>query len=182
MEQPLDELYFQWLYSQVGDPRIKNPNRTYWKLLLQLYKKEFIWFVPNDDNRIEDGKDLRYEFVDAAELQDVDLDWVRLGCSMLELLIGLSRRLAFEAEGEPRDWFWHLIENLGLILITDKRMQNEDFARGYNDLIDLVLDRVIYRTYGPDGNGGLFPLRHTQNDQRKVELWYQLSEYVLERS
>lgn len=177
MEKPLDELYFQWLYSQVGDPRINNPNRTYWKLLLQLYKKEFIWLVPNDDNRIEDGKELRFEFVDAAGLQDVDLDWVRLGCSMLELLIGLSRRLAFEAEGEPRDWFWHLIENLGFIQLPDARWKDY-FENG----VDAQLDQVIYRTYEPDGHGGLFPLNHTQNDQRKVELWYQLSEYVLERS
>jgi hypothetical protein len=181
MDEPLDELYFKWLYSQVGDPRIKNPNRTYWKLLLQLYKKEFIWFVANDDNRIADGTDLRYEFVDAAGLQDVDDAWIRMGCSMFELLIGLSRRLAFEAEGEPRDWFWHLVENLGLILITDSRM-NKDYAGSYAELIDLVLDRVIYRNYNPDGSGGLFPLQHTEKDQRKVELWYQLSEYVLERS
>lgn len=178
MEKPLDELYFEWLYSQVGDPRIKNPNRTYWKLLLQLYKKEFIWFVPNDDNRIEDGRDLRFEFVDAVGLQDVDPDWVRLGCSMLELLIGLSRRLAFEAEGEPRDWFWDLIANIGLINFTDSWMKQ----RESEERVDMVLDRVIYRTYDYDGHGGLFPLQHTNNDQRKVELWYQLSEYVLERS
>ena len=176
MDEPLDELYFQWLYSQVGDPRIKNPDRTYWKLLLQLFKKEFIWFVPNDDNRIEDGKDLRFEFVDSAELQDVDPDWVCLGCSMLELLVGLSRRLAFEAEGEPRDWFWQLIENLELFGMTDR------FMRSDSQVVDDILDRVIYRNYDSNGVGGLFPLRRTPNDQRKVELWYQLSEYVLEHN
>lgn len=177
MEKPLDELYFEWLYSQVGDPRIKNPNRTYWKLLLQLYKKEFIWFVPNDDNRIEDGRDLRFEFVDAAGLQDVDPNWISLGCSMFELLVGLSRRLAFEAEGEPRDWFWHLLGNIGLRYCTDANF--EVFSE---EEIDAKLDAVIYRTYYPSGHGGLFPLENTTNDQRKVELWYQLSEYVLERS
>jgi len=180
MDEPLDELYFQWLYSQVGDPSIKNPNRTYWKLLLQLYKKEFIWFVPNDDNRIEDGKALRYEFVDAADLQDVDDDWVRLGCSMFELLVGLSRRLSFQAEGEPLDWFWVMIKNLGLDIFTDSWMSRNE--EEYNELVDVVLDRVIFRTYDADGYGGIFPLKQTDNDQRKIELWYQLSEYVLERS
>jgi hypothetical protein len=175
MDGPLDELYFVWLYSQVGEVEEKNPNRTYWRLLRQLYQKEFVWFVPNDDNRIEDGKELRIEFVDDARLEDVDIHWINLGCSMFELLVGLSRRLAFEAEGEPRDWFWEMLDNLDLARLND--------GRGFNpETVDEILDRVIYRTYDANGDGGLFPLKDTLNDQRKVELWYQLSEYVLERT
>ena len=174
MDEPLDELYFKWLYSQVGDPRIKNRNRTYWTILKQLYTKEFVWFVPNDDNRIQDGKELRYEFVDSEQLEDVDLNWVHLGCSMLELLVGLSRRLAFEAEGQPRDWFWHLMDNLG-VAYPDAYKYDEA-------AVDSILDRVIYRNYYWNGQGGLFPLQRTEKDQRNVELWYQLSEYVLERT
>jgi hypothetical protein len=173
MDRPLDELYLHWLYSQVVDPEVKNPNRTYWGLLKKLFTKEFIWFVPNDDNRIEDGKDLRFEFVDDAELEDVDIAWVHLGCSMLELLIGLSRRIAFELESSPRDWFWHLLGNLNLQTLNDKR----GFPDAY---VDSILDTVIYRTYGPDGFGGIFPLKYAQEDQRKVELWYQLNAYVNE--
>lgn len=174
MNKPLDELYFVWLYSQVGDPEIKNPDFTYWGMLKQLFTKEFIWLIPNDDNRIGDGKDLRSEFVDTEGLQDVDLDWMNLGCSMLELLIGLSRRLSFEVDGEPRDWFWHLIRNLKLDKYTDKNhVRNQQ-------QIDDILDRVIFRTYHGDGQGGIFPLRHARRDQREVELWYQLNAYVLE--
>lgn len=173
MSKPLDELYFVWLYSQVGDPELKNPSRTYWRMLRQLFTKEFVWFIPNDDNRIEDGKDLRHEFVDQARLRDVDPAWSRLGCSMLELLIGLSRRLSFQAEGESRDWFWHLIENLDLREYNDRK--------AYSDQdVEVVLDRIIWRTYRSDGHGGLFPLKAAQNDQRTVELWYQLSAYILE--
>ena len=175
MDEPLDELYFKWLYSQVGDPRIRNRNRTYWTILKQLYTKEFVWFVPNDDNRIQDGKELRYEFVDSEQLEDVDLNWVHLGCSMLELLVGLSRRLAFEAEGQPRDWFWHLMENLGLCEYNDSYRYSEEG-------VDEILDRIIWRTYRRDGHGGLFPLRRAKKDQRLIELWYQLSAYVLERT
>ena len=176
MDEPLlDEAYLVWLYSQVGDPRTKNPSRTYWKLFLQLYKKEFVWFVPNDDNRIEDGKALREEFVDDEGLQDVHMDWINLGCSMLELLIGLSRRLAFEAEGEPRDWFWVLLGNIELDNVTDRGYKN-------HDRVDDILDRVIWRTYDTNGRGGLFPLNKSKNDQREVELWYQLGEYVMERA
>lgn len=175
MEKPLDELYFTWLYSQVGDPEIKNPSRTYWKILKALFTKEFVWIIPNDDNRIADGTDLRYEFVEQTQLKDVDISWVHLGCSMLELLVGLSRRLAFEAEGEPRDWFWHLMDNLDLRVYNDGRRVFPEHK------IDEKLDLVIWRGYHSNGHGGLFPLDNPEKDQRKVELWYQLSAYILEQ-
>lgn len=85
---PLDELYFTWLYSQVGSVKDRNPSRSYWKILRKLFTKEFVWIVPNDDNRAEDGRDLRLEFLEEHDIQDVDPNWMRLGCSMLELLIG----------------------------------------------------------------------------------------------
>lgn len=175
MNKPLDELYFQWLYSQVGDPSIKNPARTYWRMLRLLFIKEFVWLIPNDDNRIEDGRDLRYEFVDQQGLTNVDPGWMKLGCSMLELLIGLSRRLSFEDEREPSVWFWEMIRNLGLEVYSDDAELPED-------KIEDILDQVIWRTYTRTGRGGLFPLRHAYGDQRDIELWYQLSAYVLEKA
>jgi len=174
VKAPLDELYLNWLYAQVADSSVDVPSRTYWRLLKLLYTKEFVWFVPNDDNRIEDGKDLRCEFADQERLKIVDRGWMRLGCSFLELLIALSRRLAFEADGEPRDWFWHMLENIGLHIYNDSR------PLPFQD-IDEILDQVIWRTYKPNGVGGLFPLEGPCQDQRDIELWYQLSAYILER-
>jgi len=174
MGEPLDELYFKWLYSQVADPRIVRTYRTYWRLLRLLYTKEFVWTVPNDDNRIEDGKDLRYEFIDQSQLMDVDIGWMNLGCSMLELLIGISRKLSFSAEGEPRLWFWELINNLGLSKLTDA-------AHFVDETVLDTLDAVIWRTYHYNGTGGLFPLKGPCADQRRVELWYQMSAYILEK-
>jgi hypothetical protein len=92
---------------------------------------------------------------------------------MLEMLVGLSRRLSFECEGESRDWFWHLMENLGLRYYNDRSTYSKEH-------IDGILDRVIWRTYNPDGEGGLFPLRNSEQDQRGIEIWYQLSAYILE--
>ena len=174
MSAPLDELYLNWLYAQVGSVKEKHPARTYWSLCRQLFTTEFVWIVPNDDNRLEDGRDLRKEFFEYEAIDDVDPEWMRLGCSMLEMLIGLSRRLAFEADGEPRDWFWVLMRNLGLDQCSDKYQHN------YEE-IDDILNRVIWRTYRHDGHGGLFPLRNSETDQRDVEIWYQLNAYLLER-
>lgn len=174
MSAPIDDRYLTWLYSIVGDVNIKTPSRTYWKLLRQLYTKEFVWFVPNDDNRVEDGRELRYEF---ADLQKEDEAWLSLGCSMLEMMIGLSRRLCFEADGEPHIWFWHLIDNLGLTKFNDKRY--DDLAE---EIIDDVLQTVIWRNYKPNGEGGLFPLMRHHEDQRELEIWYQMNAYILENT
>lgn len=173
MTEPLDELYLRWLYGQVGNVKLRDHRRTHWSLMRLLYKKEFVWLIPNDDNRLEDGRDLRMEFVHELEIDDVDPLWMTLGCSMLEMLIGLSRRLNFEEESQTvAEWFWELIVNLGMQDI------DSDFDR--NGTHSATLDRVIWRTYRPTGHGGLFPLRHPKEDQRDVELWYQLCAYLLE--
>lgn len=173
MSAHLDELYLTWLYEQFADPEAANPSRTFWKIARHLFTTEFTWFVPNDDNRAADGTALRYEFIDDLGLEDVDPHWLGVGCSMLEMLLGLSRRLSFLAEGQPREWFWHILGNLDLRLNDKGRYNPADVGE--------VLDRVISRTYERDGRGGLFPLRHPDADQRRVELWYQLNAYLTER-
>lgn len=177
MTQSLDNLYLEWLYRQVGSVKQRNPSKTYWSLMRQLFTKEFVWFVPNDDNRLVDGCDLRSEFIFESELDDIDPNWLGLGCSMLEIMVGLSRRLSFEGEGDPRDWFWLLVNNIELTSCTDTQYRIAPKEREVNE----VLDRIIWRTYSRDGVGGFFPLERPQKDQRKVELWYQLSAYLLER-
>ena len=170
---PLDELYLSWLYSQVAEIDEESPRRTHWGLLKQLYKTEFIWLIPNDDNRVADGKELRYEFLEEHGFHEVDREWMELGCSFLEMLIGLSRRLCFEAGGSDRGWFWHLIRTLDIHRYTDDR-------RIPSDRIEDILNTVIWRTYDRDGTGGLFPLRHSRRDQRRVELWYQMNSFLIE--
>ena len=178
MSEPLDELYLTWLYSQLGSVKLKNHSRTYWSLLRQLYTKEFVWLIPNDDNRVEDGNDLRYEFVDEQRIANVDRNWMGLGCSVLEMMVALSRALSFEAEGEPRVWFWHMIENLELSMMTDAVYKSSPDLVAAE--VDEKLNVLIWRTYAPDGSGGLFPLKHPNYNQRDVELWYQLNAYLLE--
>ena len=162
MNAQLDEAYFTWLYAHidVGEDR--------WKLARQLYKKEFVWLIQNDDNRALDGLVLRYEFVDLYPLLPIDLEWLDMGCSMLEMLVALSDRAAFLGEGTPQQWFWEMMENLAIY--SDEPSE---------ELIEEALDKVIWRTYNYDGEGGLFPLENPVKDQRKVEIWYQLNSYLI---
>ena len=177
MNGTLDDRYFEWLYGQVGTVRNRNPARSYWKLLRQLYAKEFVWHVANDDNRVEDGKDLRDEFLSEQGFDGADSAWMSLGCSVLEMLIALARRTAFESTGAPGDWFWRFMVNLNLRQFTDAHFTEITAA-----LVDERLDVFIFRQYSMDGSGGIFPLQYSQHDQRKVELWYQMSEYLLQDS
>lgn len=175
MSAPLDEQFLSWLYSQVGSVKQRNRSRTHWSLARQLYMTEFIWFIPNDDNRLEDGRNLRYEFLDTQRIENPDPNWLGMDCSMLEMLIALARQLAFLADGATDVWFWHLIEQMDLEQYNDKNYDETAKRR-----INRACERIIWRTYSPSGRGGLFPLRRPQEDQREIELWYQLSAYLLE--
>ena len=171
---PLDDQYLTWLYANLASTRERRPSHTYWTLFSQLYEKEYIWILSGDGNRAEDGRELRQEFCESQVHLNADDEWINLGCSVLELIMGLSRRMAFYLDGTPAKWFWLLIHNLDLTGCTD--------ASDYDqNTVDALLDRLIWRQYSFDGTGGLFPLEHTMEDQRDVELWTQLNEYVLER-
>lgn len=168
----LDEGYLNWLCSLVGPVRNPNPKRTYFLLEEQLFLKDFTWSIPNDDNRSEDGKALRQEFL---EDYTVDASWMATPCNVLEMLVSLARRVSFESFGTPDQWFWKLIENLGFGDLTD-----EAYTYTTGEYVDVVLDNLLRRTYEPDGSGGLFPLTDPNQDQRQVEIWYQMAAYLLE--
>jgi hypothetical protein len=172
----LDERYLTWLVRQIEPVTNLNPARSHWVLCSEMYKKEFTWFIPNDDNRLYDGLDLRQEFVDEEEGGDAPEIWLSEACSFLEMIIALARRMAFESTPlEPDYWFWRMMENLNLRIYVD-----EVYDDDVRILIDDILNRVIDRTYHADGSGGLFPLNHPGKDQREVELWYQSQQYLME--
>jgi hypothetical protein len=91
-------------------------------------------------------------------------------------LVALSRRLEFIAGGEQDVWAGQLLKNLGL-----DKMYDPVSARKINQIED-ILEALIWRTYERDGKGGFFPLKHTEEDQTKVEIWYQMNAYVNEHT
>jgi len=168
--------YFQWLCDVIY---INQEEHSYWFLAKALHKKEYFWTVPNDDNRGMEGKKLRNLF--ASELGYHPKDFLERPCTMLELIVGLAKRFEdsmLDTSGEDRiaRWFWELMENCGLDKYTDE---------AYIDLdgpikVDEILNKILERTYKRDGRGGLFPLKESKKDQRKVEMWYQMCSYLLE--
>lgn len=193
MADPIHELtgmYLKWLTSQVWINYRHNSPTKYDDLMQMLWEKPFVWTVAKDDNRVEDALEQRYLFLTDEELRiDFNLmhkkfgdsgmlhsvaDFRKQECRVLEVIVALAKRLCF-AEGSDTGWWaWRLIVNLDLHKMRDP------ITPAKRRRVDDILDTLIWRTYERDGSGGFFPLAYPQSDQRKVEIWYQMSAYLAE--
>ena len=167
---PFEEMYFNWLCAKVlsQDPHVRN----YYGLMETLYRTEFVWSIPGDRNRAEDGCELRTYFLNESGM-DTDEAWFNMPCSVLEVLIAFAQRASFQTDQPVHDWFMTFMINLGL---DDYRRVTD---RDYQDIHD-KLERFMYRTFEPNGDGGLLPIRNATRDQRRIELWFQLCDYMAE--
>lgn len=165
--------YFHWLLETVMYQEMKREGRSYLYLLQAMRAKTFTVVVPNDANRAEDGKHLRVKFGDISGLPGE----IKGACNFLEMCIALATRInddIFEHDinSKPARWFWLMMENCGLDKFTDDE---------FDDLmVNKIMDRVILRRYSKTGKGGFFPIKQPRQDQREVELWYQMQNYVIE--
>jgi hypothetical protein len=168
-----NDAYFGVLCDLAG---LESPvdNCGYFEVMNRLYHTEFYWTVPNDDNRASDGLKLREKYGFVQE---------DLPCNLLEMFLALAIRCDDEIMYNPTDgdrhtdWFWMMMTNLGLSKYRDRSFGK---AWGHDDITD-ILDIFMERRYGFSGHGGgLFPLKDPRKNQTDVEIWYQLSTYLLE--
>lgn len=167
--------YFEWLKHIVTD------SDDYSLLLHDLHSKDFISLVKLDENREMDGQSLRVLFGDENGISYDDIEKYLAGpCSVLEMLIGLASRVDGtifsdfnEGVPETRSYFWEFITNLGLEVYTNIRYSPSEVRH--------IIERFIFREYEPDGKGGLFPLHNPGEDQRKIQIWYQMQMYLIEK-
>jgi hypothetical protein len=173
-----DPDYFEWLTAKIEIPE-SNPH-TYNGLFRRLHEVEFVWHVSGDGNRVQDGRDLRTQFMnETRRRRSPDLDEImHVGATVLEVVIALSIRTAFTAGGVPEIWAWQLLENLNLHRAHDPLTQMKA------NRVDEILEALIWRTYNRDGQGGFFPLSDDADsiamDQTKLEIWDQMNIYVNE--
>lgn len=169
----IDE-YFEWMYDLVCGQRYAK-GISFRKLLGFLHDTEFIFTIKRDANRAEDGIDLRYRFACDSGYSDAE-DYLNGPCSVLEMMIALAIRCEEDFMDDPRmgdrtsQWFWQMIVSLGLGGMMDSEF---DIQRA-----EFVVDRFLNREYEPNGKGGLFTIRHCDQDLRNVEIWYQLCWYI----
>ena len=167
--------YLIWLLEKVG---MRN---GWWGLANLLHSIKFRWTIPNDDNRATDGIVMRDKFAYEKGLESYGA--LSGPCSFLEMLVALSIRCEDDIMGDPTEppryafWFQEFLKNADLMQFSDERAAEIGWE---NTDVDEIVDRILDRTYKPDGTGGMFPLREPTEDQRKVELWYQMSFWLVE--
>lgn len=151
---------------------------SYRRLLRYLFDREFIYILPMDGNRYEDGINLRYRFGDEQGIEQyIIANCIDIRpCSVLEMMIALAIRCEEHIMDDPDygnrtgQWFWNMINNLGLGHMNDKRF---DYNAAKN-----IIDIFLNRQYTRDGEGGLFVIHNSQRDLRNVDIWYQMMWYL----
>lgn len=165
------EKYYEYLINQIN---YINMNSDYSILLGKLFEIEYFWIIPMDENRAKDGLILREEFNDINKKYDI-LDNNR--CSVLEMLIAFDRRISANILEKPKGfWFWLFMENLYLDGFSDT------FFPNYWNLnkVEKKVNKWLKRQFDYFGKGGICPLKSTKNDQRNVDFWYQINEFIIE--
>jgi hypothetical protein len=176
---PLADSYFWWLCSQVEGAR---PGKKYKKFLRTLDKNEFYVLsnVPLDRNRATDGLKLREEW--SRDNGGIGADrFPGKPCSVLEMMVALARRIEYNVHDDQHGdrtakLFWEMIQNLGLKEFTDKDPGSQTYTRNN----ERILDEFMARDYASNGKGGLFPLKFPKENQRNVEIWYQMASWIEE--
>jgi len=169
----LSTKYFEWLYRLVC-----NKTDPYRKLLLYLFDTDFTFTIDLDENRAEDGMDLRCQFGDKRRYSTsmIDRNFGGQPCSVLEMMVALAVRceINITADTEMGDrtgkWFWDMIQNMGLENMTDEHFNLEFVAT--------TVSMVLNHEYERNGNGGLFSIKTNRHDMRSAEIWYQMCWYL----
>lgn len=165
--------YFEWLKKQV---EFLNFPERYDKLFSILHKREFIWKHPMDRNRGSEALELRNLYFEETGKK---APYHPAQATVLELLVSISKRMNFICtqydEDKTKVIFWRLIANLGL---NDMYDRHYDYLGG-DDAANYIIGRFLDREYDADGtNGGLFPMANARQNQREIELWYQMNQYL----
>lgn len=170
--------YFNWMYDLMCKDRYPN-QISYRKLFAYLHNTEFRYLISRDENRAEDGIDLRYRFAsfnDNRNSYDRIVKCLDGPCSVLEMMIALAIRCEETIMDDPSlgdrtsQWFWGMIVNLGLGSMTDDRYDKWK--------VESVINKLLDRQYDSDGKGGLFRIKNCNRDMRTAEIWYQLCWYL----
>lgn len=157
-----DEVYYSWLVDR-GYPT--NNVEGYNALFELLFKTEYDPLKEMDQNRRDDGLELRIEWADIFGM-DPPKEWFEQPCSILEAIIALAARCEFQSSRfTENEWVTMLLENMGILMNAYELQDNIEFVRR-------VLDDFN------DGVANVFP--NSVPGSINKELWYQMMDYLSE--
>lgn len=174
----LPDAYFAWLYDQLFKVRDSLSWQSYTKVCRRMHEITFKDLIDYDENRIADAVGFRNGFLAVSPgMGPLEIsDLMEPDATIFEVLYGLARRADDMIPMTVPVWFKGFIENLGLGRFNDQYCLTHPTRS-----ITKYLNRFNDRTYKPNGEGGLFPLKHPKDDQREVELWYQMGAWMTEK-
>lgn len=170
--------YFEWMYREMRGSRFPE-SVTHRKLFTRLHKTIFTYLFEKDENRADDGINLRRRFAlifYGEEHSDRITRELSGPCSVLEMIMALAVRCEETIMDDPSygnrttQWFWRMLGNLGLGTMSDDRYEE--------DIVDYAIRRFLTRDYEPDGKGNIFYIRNYQYDMRREDIWHQLLWYL----
>ena len=167
--------YFEWLLDKVGYYERYSPKISYLTLLDNLYNTEFTYTIKKDKNRALAGQRLRERYLTETEESYLPI-LTSKPCSVLEMMVALAIACEEKIMDDPAKgnrtgtWFWGMINNLGLGGMIDEKFDEKEFNN--------IIKTFLRRKYEPDGKGGLFRVKGSKRDLRRVEIWYQLCWYL----
>lgn len=170
--------YLDWLISIVDGGPVEAKNYT--RLLTELFNHDYIWLETRDDNRAYYGLQLRDIFMSMGG--SLPIAMAGRNCSFLEFLIGMATRVEetlmsnTEYGNRAPQWFWMMVSNLELTQFDN----SVEYTLDVLNYIHGTIDRVLFRRFSPNGDGGLFPLKHPRGDQKTIDFWTQFLLYLEE--
>ena len=117
----IETSYFQWLCTIIHADSFE---KSYYLLCGELFKYPFWVKVQRDINRANDGLGLRNEYFEEVGIDNNGS--LSEDCSMLELFIGIAKRMNDELMTEDsgdktHEYFWEMMRNLELDEFDDEK-------------------------------------------------------------
>jgi hypothetical protein len=164
--------YLEWM-----DSLVERSGYSFFLLLMVLDSITFKVLLSLDENRADDGLALRERFYIHETFLPENMR-SNHPATVAEVLIALAIRMG-ETLGEEDnipEFFTELLKNLGLNYPNHvmRKVGQEPKELEIGRKIDIFMGRRYSR------KGLLFPLKHPEKDQTRVEIWYQMMSYLEE--
>lgn len=168
--------YYIWLLEKIDF----DSHSEYSHLLEYLHNKNYIWNNPMDENRSEDGLNLRIRFEDESDYADYSS--LTRPSSVLEMLIAFAERINTDVMSDNYStayFFWLMLDNLGCNKFKDDSFDATE--------VDILLNQWL----NPIEKGGksyqkreikkwLFPLKSGKTAEEGLDEWERMQRFVME--
>lgn len=142
----------------------------YRDLCEELNKIPFHSDIRDDNNRVDDAIYFREEILE---------EHVDEPPSVLLVLVALLDRMSFmlDEEYSIKDLLEECISNAGLGWYSDEHTEK---LPTWTSRVENAVERVLDRELDKNGKNGWFPTQEYFGDQKKMSLWKQMNNYVMD--